>query len=55
VRALVAVIRIGINTLAFCFEISDDNNPHDDKAMDFRSSRQSLYFDNRGAGGSVAH
>lgn len=32
------VIRIGVDTLAFCFEISEDNQPFDDKANDFRRS-----------------
>lgn len=32
------VIRIGVDTLAFCFEISDDNQPFDDEANDFRRS-----------------
>ena len=30
------VIRIGVDTLAFCFEIGDDNNPFDKKVNDFR-------------------
>jgi len=30
------VIRIGVDTLAFCFEISEDNQPFDEKANDFR-------------------
>ena len=30
------VIRIGVDTLAFCFEISEDNQPFDDKVNDFR-------------------
>lgn len=30
------VIRIGVDTLAWCFEISDDNQPYDEKAGDFR-------------------
>lgn len=32
------VIRIGVDTLAFCFEISEDNQPFDEKANDFRRS-----------------
>jgi len=32
------VIRIGVDTLAFCFEISEDNQPFDDEANDFRRS-----------------
>jgi hypothetical protein len=30
------VIRIGVDTLAFCFEISEDNQPYDAKAGDYR-------------------
>jgi hypothetical protein len=30
------VIRIGVDTLAWCFEISEDNQPFDEKAKDFR-------------------
>jgi hypothetical protein len=30
------VIRIGVDTLAFCFEIGEDNQPFDEKANDFR-------------------
>lgn len=30
------VIRIGINTLAYCFEVGEENNPWDDTVMDFR-------------------
>lgn len=30
------VIRIGVGTLAYCFEISDDNNPYDEEINDFR-------------------
>jgi len=30
------VIRIGVDTLAFCFEIGDDNQPFDETANDFR-------------------
>lgn len=30
------VIRIGVNTLAFSFEVSEDNQPFDKKANDFR-------------------
>src|SRR6267142_452245 len=30
------VIRIGVDTLAFCFEVSDDNQPYDGKVGDFR-------------------
>ena len=30
------VIRIGIDTLAYCFEVSDDNNPFVDDDNDFR-------------------
>lgn len=30
------VIRIGVDTLAFCFEMSEDNQPFDDEAQDFR-------------------
>lgn len=30
------VIRIGVDTLAFCFEIGDDNQPYDEKATDYR-------------------
>lgn len=30
------VIRIGVDTLAWCFEISDDNQPYDEKANDYR-------------------
>ncbi len=32
------VIRIGVDTLAFCFEIGEDNQPYDDEARDFRRS-----------------
>ena len=32
------VIRIGVDTLAFCFEISDDNQPFDATENDFRRS-----------------
>ena len=32
------VIRIGVDTLAWCFEISEDNQPYDEKAGDFRRS-----------------
>ena len=32
------VIRIGVDTLAFCFEVSEDNQPYDEKAGDFRRS-----------------
>ena len=32
------VIRIGVDTLAFCFEIGEDNQPFDEKANDFRRS-----------------
>jgi hypothetical protein len=30
------VIRIGVDTLAFCFEIGENNQPYDEKAGDFR-------------------
>jgi hypothetical protein len=30
------VIRIGVDTLAFCFEISEENQPFDEQANDFR-------------------
>lgn len=30
------VIRIGVDILAFCFEIGEDNQPYDDKVNDFR-------------------
>ena len=30
------VIRIGVDTLAFCFEIGEDNQPFDEKANDYR-------------------
>jgi hypothetical protein len=30
------VIRIGVDTLAWCYEISDDNQPYDEKIGDFR-------------------
>lgn len=30
------VIRIGVDTLAFCFEIGEENQPFDEKANDFR-------------------
>jgi len=30
------VIRIGVDTLQFCFEVGDENNPFDDEAGDFR-------------------
>jgi hypothetical protein len=30
------VIRIGVDTLAFCFEISDENNPYVESVGDFR-------------------
>jgi hypothetical protein len=30
------VIRIGVDTLAWCFEISEGNQPFDEKANDFR-------------------
>jgi hypothetical protein len=30
------VIRIGVDTLAWCFEICEDNQPYDEKARDFR-------------------
>ena len=30
------VIRIGVDTLAWCFEISNDNQPYDEKVGDFR-------------------
>lgn len=32
------VIRIGVDTLAFCFEISDSNQPFDEAINDFRRS-----------------
>jgi hypothetical protein len=32
------VIRIGVDTLAFCFETGEENQPFDDKANDFRRS-----------------
>jgi len=32
------VIRIGVDTLAWCFEISDENQPYDEKVDDFRRS-----------------
>jgi len=32
------VIRIGVDTLAWCFEISDDNQPYDEQIGDFRRS-----------------
>lgn len=32
------VIRIGIDTLAFCFEIGEENQPYDEDANDFRRS-----------------
>lgn len=30
------VIRIGVDTLAFCFEIGEENQPYDEKAEDYR-------------------
>lgn len=30
------VIRIGVDTLAWCFEISEDNHTYDEKAKDYR-------------------
>jgi hypothetical protein len=30
------VIRIGVDTLAFAFEISEENQPYDDEVRDFR-------------------
>jgi hypothetical protein len=30
------VIRIGVDTLAWCFEINDDNHTYDEKANDYR-------------------
>lgn len=32
------VIRIGIGTLAYCFETGEENQPFDEKANDFRRS-----------------
>ena len=32
------IIRIGVDTLAFCFEIGDENQPFDEEANDFRRS-----------------
>lgn len=32
------VIRIGVDTLALCFEIGDGNQPYDEKSGDFRRS-----------------
>ena len=29
------VIRIGVDTLAYAFEVGEENNPYDDEAMDF--------------------
>lgn len=30
------VIRIGVDTLQFCFEVGEENQPYDEKAEDFR-------------------
>jgi len=30
------VIRIGVDTLQFCFETGEENQPYDEKAQDFR-------------------
>lgn len=30
------VIRIGVDTLVFCFETGEDNQPYDEQAKDFR-------------------
>lgn len=30
------VIRIGVDTLAFCFEVGDENQPFDEEANDYR-------------------
>ena len=30
------VIRIGVDTLVFCFETGEENQPYDEKAEDFR-------------------
>lgn len=32
------VIRIGVDTLQFCFETGEENQPYDEKAQDFRRS-----------------
>ena len=32
------VIRIGVDTLQFCFETGEENQPYDEKAEDFRRS-----------------